>query len=181
MEQYRRTIMKLIGKKIYLRLLELNDAEGNYPNWLNDKEVCKYNSHGDTLYTKEMATAYIKSVKNNPYNVVFAICENETNKHIGNISLQQISQKNKNAEFAILMGEKSFWGKGFAKQAGTLLFKYGFEVLKLHRIYCGTNELNIAMQNLALSLGMHLEGKRKDAMYKDGKFFDILEYGLVSH
>jgi ribosomal-protein-alanine N-acetyltransferase len=169
----------LAGKHIYLQPLQESDASGNYPNWLNDEEVCRHNSHGDTLYTKEMALSYIQSVQNNPTCKVFAICLKENNLHLGNISLQSISKKNKNAEFAILMGEKSFWGRGFSKEAAELLLAYGFNELKLHRIYCGTSEANVAMQRLALSLGMELEGRRKEAMYKNGEFFDILEYGIV--
>jgi len=92
-------MMQLVSKNIYLRPIQESDAEGNYPNWLNDNEVCRYNSHGDSLYTKEMALAYIKSVQNNPACRVFAICENQSDKHIGNIALQAISLKNKNAEF----------------------------------------------------------------------------------
>lgn len=170
---------ELSSKRLYLRSLQERDADGNYPNWLNDKEICRYNSHGDTLYTKEMALFYIQSVQNNPACRVFAICENESDKHIGNISLQAISLKNKNAEFAILMGEKSFWGRGFSKEAAELLLAYGFNELKLHRIYCGTSEANVAMQRLALSLGMEFEGRRKEAIYKNGEFFDVLEYGIV--
>ena len=170
---------ELSSKRLYLRPLHENDANGNYPNWLNDEEVCRYNSHGDTLYTKEMALSYIQSVQNNPTCKVFAICLKENNLHLGNISLQSISKKNKNAEFAILMGENFFWGRGFSKEAAELLFAYGFNELKLHRIYCGTSEANVAMQHLALSLGMELEGRRKEAMYKNGEFLDVLEYGVI--
>jgi RimJ/RimL family protein N-acetyltransferase len=170
----------LAGKHIYLQPLQESDASGNYPNWLNDEEVCRHNSHGDILYTKEMALSYIQSVQKNHTYKVFAICETSSDKHIGNIALQGISTKNQSAEFAILMGEKSFWGRGFSKEAAELLLAYGFNELKLHRIYCGTSEANIAMQRLALSLGMELEGRRKEAMYKNGEFLDILEYGIIT-
>ena len=172
--------MRMDTKRLYLRPLTLDDAKGNYPNWLNDPDVCRYNSHGETLYTRAMAEAYIKSVENNPTCKVFAICDLATHTHIGNISLQAISTKNKNAEFAILMGEKSFWGKGLATEAGQALIDYGFQTLQLHRIYCGTSEANLPMQKLATALHMSLEGRRKEAMYKNDRFFDILEYGLVN-
>ena len=172
--------MKINGERIYLRPLHVNDAEGDYPNWLNDQAVCQYNSHGDTLYTKEMALSYIQSVQNNPTYKVFAICDKTSDKHIGNIALQAISSKNENAEFAILLGDKAFWSKGLSKEAGKLLLNYGFTVLNLHRIYCGTSEANIPMQHLALSLGMELEGRRKEAMKKHGIFYDILEYGILA-
>ena len=179
MAKQRGTFMRLEGEHLYLRFLHVNDASGDYPTWLNDKEVCQYNSHGDTLYTKEMALSYIKSVSNNPTCKVFAICDRASDKHIGNISLQAISQKNQSAEFAILLGDKASWGKGLSKEAGRLLINYGFKELHLHRIYCGTSEANTPMQRLALSLGMSFEGRRKEAMKKDDMFYDILEYGIV--
>ncbi|HIP29711.1 MAG TPA: N-acetyltransferase [Sulfurospirillum arcachonense] len=168
--------MQLKSKRVYLRPLHIDDANGNYPNWLNDKEVCRYNSHGGVLYTKNMAIEYIKSIQNNSTCKVFAICLNDNSKHIGNISLQQISQDNKSAEFAILMGEKAFWGKGFATEAGKLLMKYGFKSLDLNKIYCGTSELNIPMQKLALNLKMIQKDVKKNAMKKNDKFLDIITY-----
>lgn len=172
--------MILIGNNIYLRPLHLNDANGNYPNWLNDPEVCRYNSHGSILYTKEMAHNYIEQALATNTQYVFAICDKSTNQHIGNISLQNISYKNESAEFAILMGEKAFWGKGFSKEAGRLLINYGFSILKLHRIYCGTNADNLPMQKLALSLNMDFEGRQKEAMKKNNIFYDILEYAILA-
>ena len=172
--------MKLVGKKVYLRYLHIDDANGNYPNWLNDTIVCQYNSHGDKLYTKEMAKEYIEFVTNSLAHKVFAICDLKTDKHIGNISLQQISEKNKSAEFAILLGEKEFMGKGYANEASKILIQYGFMNLKLHRIYCGTSILNIPMQKLALCLGMEQEGIKKDALFKNKEFIDLIEYAIIN-
>lgn len=172
--------MKLESARLYLRPLHVNDALGDYPSWLNDQEVCQYNSHGDTFYTKEMALFYIQSVQNNLTCKVFAICDKATDKHIGNIALQAISPKNKSAEFAILLGDKGYWGKGLSKEAGKLLLDYGFDFLKLHRIYCGTSEANVPMQHLAHSLGMELEGRRKEALFKNENFYDVLEYGILT-
>lgn len=171
--------MKLIGEHLYLRALKETDALGDYPSWLNDPEVCRYNSHGDTHYTQKMARTYIQSVTNNPSCHVFAICDLQSHLHIGNIALQELSTKNQSAEFAILLGNKAFWGKGLSKEAGKLLINYGVKMLHLHRIYCGTSEANLPMQHLALSLGMKLEGRRKEALLKNGYFYDVLEYGMV--
>lgn len=172
--------MRLEGKQIYLRPLEPNDTDGAYPAWLNNPDVCRYNSHGDIAYTREMAQAYITSVTDNPAYAVFAICLAEDNRHIGNIALQQISVKNRSAEFAILIGEPSVYGKGIGYEAGKLLLDYAFHTLKLHRIYCGTHAENKAMQKLALSLGMRQEGIRQDAIFKNGKFVATIEFGILA-
>lgn len=171
--------MRLEGNQIYCRPIELRDAKGDYPVWLNDPDVCRYNSHGDSLYTREMAEAYISSVSNNPAYAVFAICLKENDHHIGNIALQQISQKNQSAEFAILLGNPSTYGKGIGYEAAKLLMEYGFMTLKLHRLYCGTHTQNSGMRNLALKLGMKLEGVRRDAIFKNNQFADIVEYGIL--
>lgn len=174
------TFMRLVGNRLYLRPLELIDTEGDYPNWLNDPIVCQYNSHGDNLYTREMAAEYIHSVQNNPNSNVFAICMIENDRHIGNIALQQISLKNRNAELAILIGEKEVYGQGIGYEAALLLVEYAFEYLKLHRLYCGTHSENIGMQKLALKLGMRQEGVRREALFKNGSFANIVEYGMLS-
>lgn len=172
--------MKFVGERVYLRPIELSDADGAYPTWLNDPEVCRYNAHGDTLYTKEMAQSYIKSVSENPSVTVFAICLREDDRHVGNIALQQISLKNSNAELAILIGDPSVYGKGIGYEAGELLVDYAFSTLKLHRLYCGTHSENIGMQKLALKLGMSQEGRRREALRKNGLFADIVEYGILA-
>jgi RimJ/RimL family protein N-acetyltransferase len=143
--------------------------------------VCKYDSHGDSLYTKQMTIDYIKMIKESSSYEVFAICDNETKQHIGNISLQNISQKNKSAEFAIIIGEKSFMGKGIGKEAGKIILEYAFNTLKLHRVYCGTSEYNIAMQKLALHLKMKEEGIGIDAMVKNEEYINIFKYAIVNN
>lgn len=169
----------LRGKRVTLRPLCMADAEGDYPGWLNDPEVTRYNSHGKVAYTREMAREYIASVENSYTQHVFAIILNEGQRHVGNISLQAISADNKSAEFAILIGEPDVYGKGVGYEAGKLLVEYGFETLGLHRVYCGTSRKNAAMQKLAEKLGMEREGCRKEAFFKNGVFEDIVEYGRV--
>jgi len=172
------SLPKLEDKDITLRALCLDDAKGEYPSWLNDPIVTQFNSHGEKIYTKKMAIEYISSVQNSSTHHVFAIVYKE--KHIGNISLQNISKQNHSAEFAILIGDTSSYGKGLGLRAGTLLINYGFNTLKLHRIYCGTSLNNIGMQHLAQKLGMKEEGRRIDALYKNNTYVDIQEYGMIN-
>ncbi|MBV9159691.1 MAG: GNAT family N-acetyltransferase [Candidatus Kaiserbacteria bacterium] len=168
----------LTGERIDLRPLSIAEIDGPYLGWLNDSEVCRYNSHGEVEYTKEMAREYVERVTDSPEYLVLAILT-KAGKHIGNISLQEINARNRAAEFAILLGDKDYWGKGFAKEASLLIIRYGFERLDLHRIYCGTSIENAAMQKLAHSLGFQEEGRRREAFFKRGAFTDVVEYGLL--
>jgi RimJ/RimL family protein N-acetyltransferase len=51
--------------------------------------------------------------------------------------------------------------------------------MNLHRIYCATTADNVAMQNLAISVGMKKEGRRREAAFKDNRYIDVMEYGLL--
>jgi RimJ/RimL family protein N-acetyltransferase len=86
---------------------------------------------------------------------------------------------NRTAEYAIMVGDKKYWGKGIASEASMLVLAHGFNSLNLHRIYCGTLSTNVAMQKLATALGMKQEGVRREAQYKNGAYADIIEYGVL--
>ena len=169
----------IIGEKIYLRSLTPEDAEGSYPDWLNDPKVCKYNSHYRFPYNKEKALDYIQYSMHTQNALILAVVDKANDRHIGNICLQEIDQINRNAEFAIIIGDKDYWGNGFAYEAAKLLISHGFKKLNLHRIYCGTPEKNTAMQKLSQNLGMQQEGRRREAIFTEGCPEDLVEYGLL--
>lgn len=171
----------LAGNRIYLRGLKLDDLEGNYVNWFNDATVCKYNSHHVFPYSKESATKYIRDSFESRSALILAIVLLESDVHIGNVALQSIDYISRTAEFAIIIGEQEYWGKGYAKEASMLILNHGFMELGLHRIHCGTSSDNVPMQSLALSLGMIEEGRRRQAVFKHGTHLDIVEYGLLRY
>jgi ribosomal-protein-alanine N-acetyltransferase len=168
------------GEKIYLRALKEADIEGNYRFWLNDPEVVRYNSHGRFPHTPEKLLHYIKSVLPSDTDLVLAVIEKESGRHIGNISLQKINWIDRNAEIAFLLGEKNFQGRGIMSEAGRLMIRHGFNALNLHRIYCSTSSENTGMRKLAEKLGLLAEGLRKEAIFKNGKYSDIVEYGILN-
>ncbi len=178
MSEIRKDIF-LEGNSICLRPLMETDVLGNYSFWLNDAEIVQYNSHGRFPMTIPMLKAFVESSQQSRSAIILAIVDKESGMHIGNISLQAINWVDRNAEIAFLLGEKSFWGKGVMLEAGNLIIKHGFNTLNLHRIYCGTSSENLGMQKLAKKLGMNEEGIRKEAIYNNGVYHDIMEYGIL--
>ena len=165
--------------EIILRPLELSDAEGDYPNWLNDMETSKGNSHHRFPYSRDEAREYIQNARLSENDVILAIVERCSGKHIGNISLLDICWFSHSAKFAVLVGSSTARGKGIGFRAGNLVLALGFMSLNLHRIYCGTYVTNVAMNSLAKKLGMTLVGTLRESAYKDGQYlgenlFDIL-------
>jgi RimJ/RimL family protein N-acetyltransferase len=169
----------LTGERIYLRGLEAADASGPYLTWFNDEEACRGNSHHIFPYYREDAEAYIRRARESRADLVLAIVLRENDCHIGNIALQGIQQTNRSAEFAIVIGDRQAWGRGLGKEAARLLCDHGFDAMNLNRIHCGTLETNDAMRRLAASLGMEEEGRRRQAVFKGGRYLDVIEYGVL--
>jgi len=167
----------ILDKFYYVRALQLSDLDGSYPSWFEDQEVCKYNSHGKYIMSKNALRNYIDSLKDIT-KVVWAICH-KSDGHIGNISLHNISSIDRNAEFTIILGNKKHWGKGIGYKAALRLIYHGINKLNLQRIYCDTSINNTGMINLAKKIGMVEEGIRRSHIFIDNEWHDVVEFGIL--
>lgn len=169
----------LVGENVYLRTIGEGDLNENYREWFNDEEVNRYNSHHRFPNYDENMRKYYDRVIKSKENLVLAVCDAKTDTHIGNIALENIDALNQSAELAIIIGNKDYWSKGYGSEAARLLVSHGFKELNLHRIYCGTQEDNVGFQKLAASLGFKEEGRKRESIFRGGKFKDIILYSLL--
>lgn len=170
----------LNGRNIYLESLSNKHISQAYTGWLNDKVVCRENSHGGIRYTLKMTREYVQSVDKSDKIAAFAIMAKDKKKHVGNISLGKISWDNSSGDISILIGEKDYWGKGIASEAYRLIIDYGFNKLYLHRLESGMTVRNKAMIKVAKKSGMKKEGVSKDALCKYGEYIDIVRFAIIN-
>lgn len=168
-----------------VELVNEEDYPTNYYSWMNDQVVTKYNSWGLFPYTKSTAKDYAKELEKSKNIIAWSIFAKSSSAptakmpvHIGNVTLQNINWINRSAEFAVVIGEKEYWGKGYTTEAAQLLFSHGFNKLNLHRIWTGTAATNIGMRKVAKKLGMTNEGVFRQATFLDGKYVDIYEFSI---
>lgn len=169
----------LIGEKIYLSPLTKDDISDEYISWLNDAEVCRENSHATFPNSEVKTTAYVESIENSKTEIVFAIRWKENDIHIGNISFQKINWINRSGEIAIIIGNKNYWNKGIGSEAYKLLIDYGFNTLNLNRISSGQTINNEGMIKVCEKNGMKKEGLLREALFKNGKFSDVIIYSIL--
>ena len=166
--------------KIRLESFQEKHIQEAYLAWFQDPETCRYNSHGGKPYTRENALSYLESIEQSSVTCVFAIYLKETDQHVGNISLNDISWKHQFGEISILIGEKTCWGKGVATDAVKLMLEIGFEHLGLHRLWVSTVKENVGMIRVAQKLGFFHEGILKEAFLKEGRFFDLTQWAILN-
>lgn len=147
-----------------------------YVSWLNDPEVVKYSEQRHRKHTMESCRQYLASFENSP-NLFYAITLQEELEHIGNINVN-INKSNQTADIGIIIGEKSFWGKGYASEAWTAMIQFLFANMQVRKVTGGTMSVNIGMIKAMVNSGMHIEGVLKRQFLLDGEEVDLVKAAI---
>jgi RimJ/RimL family protein N-acetyltransferase len=147
-----------------------------YVSWLNDPHVNMYlETRGD--YTIDLLKTYIEDqYKNEVY--FWAIHLKDSNKHIGNIKIDPINIEHNSGEYGILMGDKTNWSKGYAKEASKRVLKYCFEELKLSKITLGVIQENTSAVKLYEKIGFTIDVIKKDTGTYNNKLSNSLRMSI---
>ena len=70
-------------------------------------------------------------------------------------------------------------GSGFGTDAATSILRYGFRELDLFRVEASTAEYNAPARRVLEKLGFREEGRRRQALYRGGRRWDGVIYGLL--
>ena len=167
------------GKNICLREIQISDAKKNYYNWMRDPEVNQYLESRFEKWSVRRLKNYVKEIKINRDNFFWAIILNETGGHIGNIKLGPVNRKHGFADLGIIIGEKPYWGKGFATEAITLVVDYAFEKLKLNKLTAGAYANNIGSVKAFKNAGFLIEGIQKRQYLYNKKYVDGVLLGCI--
>ncbi|GIP42246.1 N-acetyltransferase [Paenibacillus sp. J45TS6] len=107
----------------------------------------------------------------------FALISKETNELLGCAGMHIVSDYNR-AELAYWIG-KPYWGHGYATEAVQRMMEYGFDELKLNRIWAAALARNPASSAVMQKNGMKYEGKLVQHIKKWGEFEDLVYYGIT--
>jgi RimJ/RimL family protein N-acetyltransferase len=170
--------VKLETERLFILPLSTKHTSDEYVSWLNDYEVYKYlETGGDSNLMK--LNQFLEDVERK--NIYFwGIHLKEGLKHIGNIKIDPINNKNQLGEYGILMGDRSECNKGYAKEASKCVIQFCFEVLELRKITLGVLDNNKAALQLYLNLGFKSEGVYEKHGIYDGKYCNCIRMALFN-
>lgn len=166
------------GKKICLRQYAVRDIDTWY-NWFNDAQVVKFMDQRRWPNTKEKQKQYLERISASSSDMQLAVVYKSNDKLIGTVGLHGIDAINRNADISVIIGDKSYWGKGVAKEAVGLLIRHAFEMLNLHKLTAGFISGNTASEKLFKFFGFKKEALLSEQVYLDGKYHDIVRMGLL--
>lgn len=166
-------------KRLILRPLALGDSS-RIEELAGDYEVAKSTLNIPHPYPEGSAIQFIESIHTAEHNnkiAMFAIVDKDSQQLIGLINLN-LSLPFKRGELAYWIG-KHYWGKGYGTEAAKALLEYGFNSLKLNKIFAASFTSNPGSWKIMEKIGLKYEGTLKQHVARFGQFYDLTYYGLL--
>jgi RimJ/RimL family protein N-acetyltransferase len=166
------------SKEFILRPFRKGDEKSLAEN-INNKNIYRNTLSIPYPYTLKNAQEWVmkslkEAKKKKPARISFVI---EINGGVaGSVGLSKI--EGHKAEIGYWLAEK-YWGRGIMTKAVKLVTKFGFDKLKLKRIYAHVFSFNKASKRVLEKAGYKFEGILRKNVKKDGKFLDAYLFAKV--
>lgn len=148
---------------------------------LNNKVYSENTINIPFPYSEADARYWLELSKNgfeNKNQYIFAIRLKSNSKLIGGIDLG-INRRFNKAELGYWIDIK-YWNNGFASEAAKAIIEFGFENLKLKRIFASHFDYNPSSGNVMKKIGMKKEGILKFHTMKNGEYQHHILYAIIN-
>jgi diamine N-acetyltransferase len=166
----------ICGTKTRLRRIEREDIP-TFVRWFSDPDVREF-----LLLNRPISVAeeerWFEAQLQATDSEIFAI-ETNDGVHIGNIGLHDINWTHRRAEMGIVIGERTFWGKGYGSDAIDVLLRFAFHELNLHRVSLKVYEDNARAIRAYEKCGFKHEGRLREAIYRKGSYYGEMVMGIL--
>lgn len=166
-------------ERLYLRPFTLDDSK-TVQKLAGDKEVAKKTLDIPYPYEDGIAEKWINTHDEeytNNKSLTLAIIHIKGEDLIGAIGLK-LNNKDENGELGYWVG-REYWNDGYCTEAAKGIVKYGFEEMKLNRIYANHLKKNPASGKVMEKIGMKYEGLFRKHVKNRGEFEDLVYYGIL--
>ncbi|MDP4013843.1 MAG: GNAT family N-acetyltransferase [Candidatus Nanopelagicales bacterium] len=172
----------VIGTK-RLRLLRLDEhhVTSDYVAWLNDPDVFKYLDTRSGDHTLSSVAGYVRGVTADENTLACAITVVADGRHIGNIKLGPTNSLHRRAEVGIMIGDRGYWGRGFATEAIAALSAFAFSEIRIEKLFAGAASVNVASIRAFQAAGFRIEALLPaDACDIAGQRCDVVRLGRIA-
>jgi len=147
-------------------------------DWTRDSEYARLSREEPARFSyPETQKKWLEQARQIDY--VFMIATLSENIKIGFIYIDRINYTAGHAWMGIGIGERAYWGKGYGTDAIELILDYSFFKLNLHRISLDVYEYNPRAIHTYEKLGFKFEGRKRQALSRDGHRWDVIYMGML--
>jgi RimJ/RimL family protein N-acetyltransferase len=110
--------------------------------------------------------------------VLFALRPQDEDRLVGFLRLWQVLWVHGVAEFDLVIGQRADWAD-YAGEALQLGLRYAFEEMNLFRVSVHVEEHDQPGRELYEAARFFLEVRQRQAVFRDGQYWDRLMYGML--
>ncbi len=166
---------------VRLRAVTADDWESYYDNRFDTPAYRLENYLVELPPTEVEARAFTERYKEfteGAGHIIFFIIENLQGENVGVVNLNSVDERN--GTFSIGMQiDRDHRGKGYGTAAMRLVLRYAFFERRLHKYNGSVLEGNIPSATMLKKVGCREEGRRRQTVYTDGRYWDEILYGLT--
>ena len=170
----------LAGERVRFTPLQIENIYRHF-EWNNDKELNRLDS--ELPYEEEsfgeFKLRFERMLRADDGTTMDLEIHAEDGTLIGVAYLTNISEYHRRCTAGITIGDRNYWGKGYGRDALTVLLEYCFDTLNMHRVSTTTFEYNDAWRRLVKWAGFEFEGRVTDYLLRDGQYYYMELFGLV--
>ncbi|MFI1866544.1 GNAT family N-acetyltransferase [Streptomyces jumonjinensis] len=166
------------GELVRLRAMEPSEADALW-RWNHDPEVIRWMSDGYPQSLAQVRTWMEERQRSTYGDALFGIEATDDARLIGLVRLRGAEPETGCAELDVYLGEKEYWGRGFATDAMRTACRYGFEDMRLHKITLTVVTENHAARRVYEKVGFVTEGRLRQVFRRDGRWYDMFTMGLL--
>lgn len=169
----------IYGELVRLRAITTADLP-MLVEWRNDPEIKALLGGWSFPVSLEAEQEWFAKARQEQSTQRLAIEVLEDSRYVGNIGLYDINWKDRKAEYGILIGDKSAWGRGYGLDASNALLCYAFRELNLHRISLRVLAQHRRAIRLYEKIGFREEGRLREDTFRGGVYQDSLLMGILA-
>ncbi len=163
--------------KMQLRFRRITDEDLEMiMNWRTLPDITKY-LYTDFEPSMESQNKWFGEINNNPYRQDWII--NVDGDDVGIVQILRIDRANSRCEWAYYLGADNVRGKGIGKNVELNVLAYVFNALKLNKLCCEVFLFNDLVIKIHEKYGSKVEGTRREHIFKNGDYYDIVEMGIL--
>ena len=170
---------ELRGQRVILR----RHREENLPaivRWYRDPELARLTRYQTRPMSLEEIERFFVTRLLADDGLGYAIHEADTDRLVGLTTFSALDPDNASVMFHITIGEPDAWGRGLGTEATQLMLGLAFDHLGLHRVGLSVFEFNERARRSYEKVGFRVEGRLRQAIARDGRWWDELQMGVLS-
>lgn len=171
----------LEGKSISLSGLSEDDLleDAPYYRWMNDLSLDFHSERSRFPNHPKRHRQYFNLSAETGSLVLMGIFDNESGRHIGNVSFKNLNWHSRRGLIGYIVGEEDFLGKGVATEAVGMFLLYGFQKLNLNRVHTTAALDNVGSIKVLERNGFQQEGTMRQHIINGDRKIDVGVFGTL--